>query len=67
MAFNLDTVSLSGATGTAGNAATGTGNVQELLDLQFSQGVELAKIQAQSGMIKNLTEALQNVARNVGG
>ncbi|MEZ5824754.1 MAG: hypothetical protein R3C97_08455 [Geminicoccaceae bacterium] len=46
-------------------AASGINDVSSMLDLQWQQGLQLAQIQAQSGMISNLVQALNGVARNV--
>lgn len=64
---DISGVGLNNVTGYANSAATGTGSINDLLAVQYQQGLELAQIQAQSGIIQNFTQALQEVARNVGG
>lgn len=64
---NISGVSLSNVTSLASSTATGAGSISDLLAIQYQQGLELAQIQAQSGIIQNFTQALQEVARNVGG
>jgi len=64
---NIQGVGLNNVTGFANASATGTGSINDLLAMQYQQGLELAQIQAQSGIIQNFTQALQEVARNIGG
>lgn len=64
---NISSVGLSNVTGFADSTASGAGSINDLLATQYQQGLELAQIQAQSGIIQNFTQALQEVARNVGG
>ena len=63
--FDLSSQAVGGAPATAGSVATGTNSVNDLLALQWQQGLQLAQIQAQSGMVSNLVTALNNIARNV--
>lgn len=63
--FDLTSTAVGSAPSTAGSTSTGIGNVNDLLSLQWQQGLQLAQIQSQSGMVSNLVSALTNIARNV--
>ncbi|MCB1969074.1 MAG: hypothetical protein H6851_01500 [Geminicoccaceae bacterium] len=63
--FDIPTQAVGGSVGAAQATATGVNDINSLLDLQWQQGLQLAQVQAQSGMISNLVQALNGVARNV--
>lgn len=63
--FNLNGTQANNAVGTTSGVAGSNGSVDDLLQSQLSQGMQLARIQAQSSMIGNLVEAANAVARNI--
>lgn len=65
MISDTGNVGLSGATGSANQTASSIADVQNLIDLQFEQGLQLSQLRTQSNMVGNLISALQSVANNV--
>ncbi|MCB1832303.1 MAG: hypothetical protein KDH19_02480 [Geminicoccaceae bacterium] len=63
--FDIQTQAVTNSVSDAQSAAGGINDINSLLDLQWQQGLQLAQVQAQSGMISNLVQALNGVARNV--